>query len=374
MKRILLTGTALAGGMLFASVAQAQITVSLGGYTEFFAGFYDDDSSSRTNREFELETEIVVRADGKADNGLLYGAKIELQNSTGGAGASGVGTDEASVYLGGTWGRIELGDFDGAADTLKIYAPLVGTEQIDGDYGDFAAVTDPASGLDFGGQPAFGIHIPNSGDATKVMYLTPRFAGFQAGVSYTPESGSEAQNVVQFKNTVGYKDWIDGGVNYTGTFSGFSVALGATLSSASGKTATATGASLEDFTAWNVGAQVGFGGFLIGGGYVDADDFNVPTGATGADQSVWHAGVSYTAGPVAVGASYMDAEGYKSAGGTYASDYKAYGVGAAYTLAPGLVVQTEFMYIDEDLRTAPNAAGTVSNEGYVVIVGTRLDF
>jgi outer membrane protein OmpU len=374
MKRILLTGTALAGGMLFASVAQAQITVSLGGYTEFFAGFYDDDSSNRTNREFELETEIVVRADGKADNGLLYGAKIELQNSTGGGGATGVGTDEASVYLGGTWGRIELGDFDGAADTLKIYAPLVGIEQIDGDYGDFAAVTDPVSGLDFGGQPAFGIHIPNSGDATKAMYLTPRFAGFQAGISYTPESDSQAQNVVQFKDTVGYKDWLEGGVNYTGEFSGFSVALGATVSSASGKGDAVAGTELEDFTAWNVGAQVGFGGFLFGGGYVDADDFNVTTGSTGADQSVWHAGISYTAGPVAVGASYMDAEGYKGAGGTYADDYKAYGVGAAYTLAPGLVVQTEFMYIDEDLRAAPNSGATVSNEGYVFILGTRLDF
>jgi outer membrane protein OmpU len=133
------------------------------------------------------------------------------------------------------------------------------------------------------------------------------------------------------------------------------------------------GTELEDFTAWNVGAQVGFGGFLFGGGYVDADDFNVTTGSTGADQSVWHAGISYTAGPVAVGASYMDAEGYKGAGGTYASDYQAYGVGAAYTLAPGLVVQTEFMYIDEELRAAPNTA-SVSNEGYVFIVGTRLDF
>src|SRR3954452_20194831 len=153
MKRILLTGTALASSMLFATVAQAQITVSLGGYTEFFAGFYDNDQSGSTKREFELETEIVVRADGKADNGLLYGAKIELQNSTGGAGATGVGTDEASVYLGGTWGRLELGDFDGAADTLKIYAPLVGTEQIDGDYPDFASVTDPTSNLALGSQP-----------------------------------------------------------------------------------------------------------------------------------------------------------------------------------------------------------------------------
>ena len=58
-----------------------------------------------------------------------------------GLGSTGVGTDEASVYVGGIWGRIELGDFDGAADTLAIYAPLVGVESIDGDYGDFVNVT-----------------------------------------------------------------------------------------------------------------------------------------------------------------------------------------------------------------------------------------
>src|SRR3954468_6034424 len=240
MKKILLGTTAIAAAALYAQSAQAQLTVSLGGYTEFFGAYYEDDSSNRTNREFELETEIVVRADGKADNGLLYGAKIELQNSTPNVNTTGVGTDEASVYLGGTWGRLELGDFDGAADTLKIYAPVVGIEQLDGDYTDFASVA-----------PAFGIHIPNSGDATKIMYLTPRFAGFQAGVSYTPESGSEAQDVVAFKNTSDYKDWIEGGLNYTGEFSGFSVALGATVSSASGKDATAISLPKSDFTAWN---------------------------------------------------------------------------------------------------------------------------
>ena len=123
MKKILLGTTAIAAAALYAQSAQAQLTVSLGGYTEFFGAYYDDDVPGRTSREFQLETEIVVRADGKADNGLLYGGKVELQNST---TASSVGTDEASVYLSGTWGRIELGDFDGAADTLAIYAPLVG--------------------------------------------------------------------------------------------------------------------------------------------------------------------------------------------------------------------------------------------------------
>src|SRR3954454_21941686 len=160
MKKALLAGTAITAAALYAQSAQAQLVVSLGGYTEFFGAYYDDDASGSTKREFELETEIVVRADGKADNGLLYGAKIELQNSTGGSGATGVGTDEASVYLGGTWGRLELGDFDGAADTMKIYSPVVGIEQLDGDYTDFAP-----------NRPSFGIHIPNSDDASKVMYL-----------------------------------------------------------------------------------------------------------------------------------------------------------------------------------------------------------
>src|SRR3954468_21917856 len=171
MKKILLGTTAIAAAALYAQSAQAQLTVSLGGYTEFFGAYYEDDSSNRTNREFQLETEIVVRADGKADNGLLYGAKVELQNSTPttqGLNSTGVGTDEASVYLAGTWGRLELGDFDGAADTLAIYAPLIGIEQIDGDAYDFldvTASTGAATGTRFGAQPFFGlVKGPDSGD------------------------------------------------------------------------------------------------------------------------------------------------------------------------------------------------------------------
>ena len=157
MKKILLGTTAIAAAALYAQAAQAQITVSLGGYTEFFGAYYDDDAPNRTDHEFQLETEIVVRADGKADNGLLYGAKVEFQNSTGGTTKnSGVGTDEASVYLSGTWGRLELGDFDGAADTLAIYAPLVGIEQIDGDAYDFldnTPSTGSRAGFRLGGLP-----------------------------------------------------------------------------------------------------------------------------------------------------------------------------------------------------------------------------
>ena len=72
MRKLLLATTAITAICAFAAQAEAQVTVTLGGYTEFFAATFDDDTGSdRTSREFQLETEIVVKADGKADNGLL---------------------------------------------------------------------------------------------------------------------------------------------------------------------------------------------------------------------------------------------------------------------------------------------------------------
>lgn len=142
--------------------------------------------------------------------------------------------------------------------------------------------------------------------------------------------------------------------------------------------------------AWQAGAQLGYGGFKLGGGYIDAGDYNAVSGnpATSGDSTAWHVGISYTAGPVAVGFTYADAEGFKggpnvAAGipATYASSYKTYGGGAAYTIAPGLTVQADVMYVDEDLRdVTTNAAGaitgttTTSNEGIVAVFSTRLDF
>jgi outer membrane protein OmpU len=223
------------------------------------------------------------------------------------------------------------------------------------------------------------------------MYLTPRFAGVQAGISYATQDGSESQDVVGFKTAGGYKDFWEAGANYTGEFSGFSVAASVTGSTATGQDLGFVGGpTLEDFWAWQAGAQVGYGGFKVGGGYIDAGDYNAVSGVPGSsgDSTVWHAGISYTAGPVAVGLSYADAEGFKSGPsfdettlapsvGTYATSYKTYGGGVAYTIAPGFVVQADLMYVDEDLRNvdlATGATATTSNEGYVAVLSTRLDF
>jgi outer membrane protein OmpU len=357
MRKILLATTALAAFAGFSSAANAQITVTLGGYTEFFGAIYDNNLVNGTEREFQLETEILIKADGKADNGLLYGAKIELQNN---AAAGGITTDEASIYLAGFWGRVELGDFDGAADTLAIYAPLVGVEGIDGDYTDFLT-----SGLPMGS----AIKAPDSSDATKVMYVTPRVGGFQAGFSYTPENGNEAQAVVTTKNTSNYSDFLEYGINYTGNFDGVTVAASATGTSGNGR---GGATALKDFSAWQVGGQVGYAGFKVGGGYVDAENFNIRTRTDSGDQHVWNAGASYTTGPIAVGLTYANAEGFK--GASYADNYEVYGLSGAYTIAPGLLLMSDLMFVDEELKTGPTATAKTDSDNYVWLISTKVSF
>jgi outer membrane protein OmpU len=104
LRMALLAGVAVVAVPVYG--AQAQLTVSLGGFTTFRAATYDNDTPGATSREFQNETEIHIRADGKADNGLLYGAKIEVEND---GPAGGISTDEASVYAGGSWGPDHVG-------------------------------------------------------------------------------------------------------------------------------------------------------------------------------------------------------------------------------------------------------------------------
>ena len=56
-----------------------------------------------------------------------------------------------------------MGDFDGAADTLAIYAPLIGMEQIDGDAYDCLSVQAPTGTRTiFGALPMGGVASPQN--------------------------------------------------------------------------------------------------------------------------------------------------------------------------------------------------------------------
>ncbi|EWY42870.1 hypothetical protein N825_02185 [Skermanella stibiiresistens SB22] len=329
--------------------ALAQMTVKLGGYTTFRAATYDSDAPGATSREFQNEVEIHVSADGKADNGLLYGAHIEFENDGGDGAGAGISVDEASVYVGGTWGRIELGDHDGASDQLFVYAPTVGNGQIEEDWYDFAG---PGIETD-------DLLLPtDTSDSTKITYMSPVLGGFQAGVSYTPQFDSQGQDVVRFKPTSPdaenlYKDLIEAGAGYKRDIGPVSLVLGVGYVHGDAN----QGTDAEDFDAWGAGAQIGYEGFTIGGAYNDNGDSLIETDEP--DAKSWNVGVSYEADDWGVAAQYqkVDLPGRK---------INIYGLGAAYEPAPGLTIGPEVIFFDDD---DPEVG-----DGYVALIAVNLEF
>jgi outer membrane protein OmpU len=343
LRMALLAGVAAAAAPVYG--AQAQLTV-LGGFTTFRAATYDSDTPGATSREFQNETEIHIRADGKADNGLLYGAKIELENEASGGG---IVTDEASVYAGGAWGRITLGDDDGAGDELFVYAPVVGNGQIDEDWFDFAGPGIDTDDL---------LSPTDTSDATKITYLSPVLGGLQAGVSYTPQSDDEAQSVVGFKAVDPdadenlYKDLVEAGISYTREFAGVSLVLAGAYVHGDAK----EGSTAQDFDAWGVGTQIGWRGFKLGGSYNDNGDSQIETEEPGTKS--WNVGLAYEADDWGVAAQYQKVD-------VTGRDINIYAVGAEYQIAQGLTFGPEVIFFDDD----PDVG-----DGYVALATLNLDF
>jgi hypothetical protein len=359
MKKVLLASTALLGAVMISQPASAQIVVKLGGYINFTGGFFDHDYLAGTNNDFDFdnEVEVHVRADGKADNGLEYGVKIELE--TGGTVFNGDGrgirTDEANIYVAGSWGRVELGDDDGASDVLNVSAPVAGAGF--SDQGD--RFGDPAVASDW-------LKVVDSSDASKISYFTPTFAGFRAGISYAPETAANAGegDAVRLTNPItGYSNWIEAGAQYKATFGGFGVAASATASRAESNVV-----GRDDFFNWQLGANVSFAGFTVGGGWIDYDDAVVAVGPGAGLLSVaapakdgWNAGASYTMGPVSASIVYatVDFTGF---------DYSTWLFDVGYTVAPGLVVGASYRPYTIDPTVGPDL------DGHTILLGTKMSF
>lgn len=350
MKKVLLGTTALVGAALLATPATAQLEVTLGGNVGFQYGFFSDDRNDAMDHDAQTESEIVVRAQGTADNGLTYGAYIELLASQSDTEAS----DEVNIFLSGDWGRIELGDQDGAAANMRFIAPTVGMGQIDGAWQDW---------IDNGLGPQ--LDLIDTSDDTKITYFTPRFAGFQVGVSYAPQ-GNDGETVGALNgpgagNSVGpYKNGIEGGLNYVGDFGSTSVGLSATVLY---ELPVRKNGSVDNAFGWHLGAEVGFGGITFGGSYFQQDLLGP---ANNSETSGFNVGVTWESGPVGIGISggWQD---FDNAGGL--DQQWAVSGGGVYTLAPGLTVGADVAYFDQDFT----AAGA-DNNGFAGVVEVKAAF
>ena len=382
--------------------------VRLGGFFDFSMGNVQDDADKglarntaggitnakgRQRNDFRTESEINLYVDGVAANGMRYGALFELQmdamSSTAGTG-TGVDYDELYGFVKGGWGELRFGQEDSAASLMQIRRPSTLWMGDSDAWDEFVA----SSGYILAG-------VGDGNDATKIIYLSPQFMGFDAGISYAPNRFEGEQSNIPTSTTnyqrdrTGLENEISAALRYRGTFGDVGVGASFVAQFADAASQSATGITLaaegQNITTYAAGLLLRAYGFAVGGDYTWGNYRTTPANGTilqGTDgSSQWSAGITYTIGALSVGGQYS--QGTQDNAGSVSDRTQTYmGLGVAYVLAPGMTLFANYNQIkDENIPTAaPTSAGaTLTNFGTsatpdytrditVLVAGVRVAF
>ncbi|MBW4983169.1 porin [Mameliella sp. CS4] len=314
MKKILFATTAL---VATAGVAAAE--VSLTGFAEM--GVVDGDHLSTA--QFHSDIDVTFTLSGEADNGLTFGATIDLdeaidpdycsQPGAGGTNTNGpavCGESDMSVFIAYGGARLTMGDTDGALDWAMTEVGIGGA--IADDHTTHAGFNFN-SGLDgtFDGQ---------------VVRFDYAFDAFSVAIS------TEIDDTGTFDPIWGI------GFRYTGELAGLDLGVGLgyqTVDFGGGFDVDVVGLSVD--TTFDNGLQA-----IVNYSQTDLTDF------IGETVDHWGIGVGYTMNALTLSANYgeYNADGFASNSG--------FGLAANYDLGGGLVVQ--FGYGSSDVGT-PTAGG-----------------
>jgi predicted porin len=366
-----------------AANAQAKFDVIVGGDAYFQAGYVNQDQDAGLrSTEMRNRFRFVLTPTAKADNGLEYGARLRVRadaSSTSTARRN-TSTDRAFIFAKGVFGTVQAGTINGLSDEYGFIGPNLEGIAGGADNGTLDFLSGSAI-YDFGvAGRATNFRNLRSGDiATRLVYLTPTFAGFQAGISYAPRSDDNNNAVARNKYVAAstyqgsFHDMVEVGAIYTREIG--PVAIEASGFYEFGDAAKdPTGGRFKDLSSYNIAANVGFAGAKIGAMYRNAGDSGYCRfGCSGKDQETWIVGANYTLGPVILAANYQryeDAGADPATGGNGKLDL--YQAGVTYTVAPGLTTGLEYSYFrarDNDLPAPFNR-----DKGSIVMLDTRLAF
>jgi len=407
MNRYLLAGSAAVALVVGASAAnaQAKFDLKIGGDAYFEAGYVsqDNDTGLRST-EFANRMRINVIPSAKADNGLEYGARLRFRAAGNGTNNN-VSADRAYIFAQGSFGQVRLGSTNEFNDDTAVSTPIdylpLGlydrvTSYIGASNGSNTTINGRYAGADIGSNGGVAQTVtggnslvwatldPLGGNSTKVVYYSPRFSGLQLGAAYTPRADSFYTDVNRVKNVTtaaaqasgAYQDVFEIGANYSDTFGGVTVKGSAAYTGGTTSKSGATGDNFKNLSAWQAGAQIGYAGFVLGGGYVDFGKSGQNTRYTyTGNVSNWTVGVQYTTGPIVVGANYKHGEDPGSTILAGKRKLDVYELGAGYTVAPGLALQAQYDYFTAKSDKANTVVtGNDDDKGHVVILRSVLAF
>ena len=374
MKRHLLYGTALvaatmlvAGGALAADKKKPSISVN--GYYDALIGGILDESQETAGKDDAKDTSAVdVRTDseihfnGRAtlDNGMKIHARTELEGQQGG----GERIDEYFLSVSGSFGKIILGGTGGAP--VKVLTGLSGSWATG--VGDTLAFdSDDWVGSAAGNFYALQHSRLDTGDANKATYISPKFGGFQIGLTYSPnmvndDSGSRVNA------ETGHHDGIEGAVSYTGKFGdvGFGVGAGMTAYQGANEKVMKDGKDTladKDMSDWLVAGRIDFGGgFRIAVAHKQVTNDNKATQGQLTD-----VGVRYIMGSNSF--SLVGAYGEMDQGG---ASYSAVMGSYARALGPGVKAHVNLVRNQSD--NGKKGAEKEEHAGTALITGLKVVF
>jgi predicted porin len=394
MKKVLLSSAAVLGLVAFAPAANAQdggLNLDVGGHFKGYGVITDQDEANNqdvSDVDMLRETEIHLSGETTLDNGLTVGAHIEAEadrelvaDNNGDTATEGFAVDESYAYFAGGWGRVNLGNEDGAAYLLQVAAPSADSN-IDG----IRQFVQPVNYDVLTGSPAgtfTNVQWDYDNDFTteedKFTYLTPNVQGFQAGVSYTPDVNSGVANALQGPNEVdgaagnAHDEAWEVAARYEGDFDKLGVNLGAGYMNADKNNN--AGAGVDDQEEWNIGADFDWGPFGLGAVYTENNNGSDVDGQD--ENETWVVGLDYTTGPFKVGGSYYNNE---QNGGTVGNpgddlDTDRYTGGVNYSFGPGMSFRGSVSYIDHEIDGSTPFAGNDDNaDATSFLLGTQVNF
>ncbi|MCC8368499.1 MAG: porin [Rickettsia endosymbiont of Oxypoda opaca] len=413
-------------------IANPNTEIKLEGFFEFESGFASQNhllgyeknvSDNRKKTAFYTEAAFDATISQTLNDDVTAGVKIVLLPTT--RPKTSTSYNGSHIFLKTDYGKVEIGSPYDAGANMRITGGSVSAGTggwsryviLDGQYMRYHTLKP-----DFDSSSNFYIEsFSNNFDqindkaeaARKVSYYTPKFSGFQAGISYTPDSantgGNRDINNLTLENSArsglsksntgirnvqlddgttmrinqNVKDAISAGMTYEHEIAD-DVALKLSVtgeyakparqliqSKKEGTTTTVLASyKLSDLKAYNLGAVFTYGNISCAASYgslgksLTAKEFH----KVGRDTYYYNGGLAYAQGPIKTSVSYFKSSRYKNTVDTVS-------LGTEYKIMPGLLPYAEVSYFQAKGKPvyyveAPNK----KIKGTVGLIGAKLKF
>ena len=318
MRKFLLSTSALAGAALLSSAAIADVNISGTVEWEMISG--DTDNAATDGTSMAMMNEINIDFTNKTDSGLTITFNADLDSDNG-------AVDDNSMSISGGFGKLTVGNTDGAADAMAID----GKDLVAEEHGMSGTLNTTYNTIkqDTGSQL--------DGNDNKVTYMLPAMGGFSAGVSFADSGANTSTDTTSF------------GAQYAMEANGAAVTIGYTSETEENAT--------EDKDARTIGAKVVMNGISFIANQMNYEE-------NGEDQTGNSFGVAYTL-PSGLSLGYATVSVEDDGATQTGEEFTANHYEAAYSIASGLSAVITVSDYDYKVGTGSDASNKTADSGTI---------